>query len=203
MNYLTFQQAFQPFNVFSVNDIHKKFPDFDSRRLIEWQQKDYLIKIRRGYYCFKGADKGLHFIFYTANKIYVPSYISLESALSYYNFIPEGVFTTTSVTSRNTQDYNTSFGHFSFKHLKPVLFFGYTLVSEKEYTIQMASPEKAILDYLYLNKLNTEEDIKSMRWNRIVINETLDVGKFKQIQKAFDSKALNKRIQLFLKIIYD
>ena len=46
VKYLEFYNALTPYSVFSVKDIQKRFPDFDKRRLVEWQQKGYLVKVR-------------------------------------------------------------------------------------------------------------------------------------------------------------
>ena len=112
MNYLLFKKALEQFPVFSIQDIQKQFNDFDSRRLVEWQEKGYIIKLRRGYYSFEEVEKGESFRYFSANKMYTPSYISMESALSYYNLIPEGVFTTVSLTTRNTTTFRTPLGSF-------------------------------------------------------------------------------------------
>ena len=123
MKYLEFERGFKKYAVISIIDIKKRYPDFDNRRLVEWQQKGYLIKVKRGYYCFGERKKGEHFLYFTANKIYTQSYISLESALAYYNLIPEGVFIITSITTKNTANYDSSIGNFEYKHIKPNLFF--------------------------------------------------------------------------------
>lgn len=201
MDYLTFERAFRAFPVFSVKDIEKRFPDFDSRRLVEWQQKNYLLKVRRGYYCFEEIRKGEHFIFFAANKIWKPSYVSLESGLAYYNFIPEGVFMTTSMTTRNTASYATPIGSFDYKSIKPSLFFGYKLVRGNESTFKIAEPEKVILDYFYVNKLSNSDQIEAMRFNSNSINELVDLDKLTLYQKLFNSNVLDKRIQLFKKVI--
>ncbi|MEN8158174.1 MAG: hypothetical protein ABFS10_14575 [Bacteroidota bacterium] len=201
MNFLEFNKAFKPFSVFSVMDIHKKYPGFDHRRLVEWQQKGYLLKIRRGYYCFTERISGEHFLYFTANKIYSPSYISFESALAYYNLIPEGVFITTSATTRNTAKYASGIGNFDYKHLKPALFFGYKLLKEKDLTIKIAEPEKVILDYLYMNPLNSFEEIEAMRFNEIMVKELINFNKLHQYLRIVNSKVLEKRIRMFIKII--
>lgn len=201
MNYLAFERAFRTFPVFSVKDIEKRFPDFDNRRLVEWQQKNYLLKVRRGYYCFEESHKGEHFMYFAANKIWKPSYVSLESGLAYYNFIPEGVFITTSITTRNTASYATPVGNFDYKSIKSVLFFGYKLIQEEEFTFKMAEPEKVILDFFYSNKLNSLEEIEAMRFNEVRIKELVDMNKLAQYQKVFKSKVLDKRIRLFKKVI--
>ena len=79
MKYLLFKKALEQFPVFSVQDIRKQFNDFDSRRLVEWQEKGYIIKLRRGYYCFEEVDKGEAFRYFSANKLFSPYYISMES----------------------------------------------------------------------------------------------------------------------------
>ena len=200
MNYLEFEKALRTFPVFSIIDIQKRFPDFDKRRLVEWQQKGYLVKVRRGYYCFEERTKGEHYLYFTANKIYSPSYISMESALAYYSLIPEGVFMTTSITTKNTASYDTPIGNFEYKHLKPVLFFGYKLLQEKNFTIKIAEPEKLILDYFYINSLNSLEEIEEMRFNEILVKELINLEKLGKYQRVFGSKILNKRIQMFIKV---
>jgi predicted transcriptional regulator of viral defense system len=201
MNYLSFEKAFREFPVFSIRDIKKRFPGIDSRRLFEWQKKGYLHKIRRGYYCFYENIRDEKFLFFTANKIYSPSYVSMESALAYYSFIPERVFVTTSITTRNTASYDTSIGEFSYSHFKSVLFFGYRLIQENRVVIKMAEPEKAILDYFYLNRLNSIVEIEEMRFNEIQVKENLDFQKLRKYQNIFDSRILDKRIRLFKKVI--
>lgn len=199
MRYLEFEKAFKIYPVFSVKDIRKRYPGFDNRRLVEWQQKGYLLKVRRGYYCF-AEKKGEQFLYFAANKICAPSYVSLESALAYYSLIPESVFMTTSVTTKNTCSYDTAIGNFEYRHIKPSLFFGYRLL-QKKFTIKIAEPEKVILDYLYLNKLNTVEEISEMRFNEIRVKELIDFKKLNQYQRALDSRIINKRIRLFKETI--
>jgi predicted transcriptional regulator of viral defense system len=201
MNFLEFEKSLRTFPVFSTKDIKKRFPDFDNRRLVEWQQKSYIQKIRREYYCFQERIKDEQFLFFTTNKIYSPSYISMESALAYYDLIPEGVFITTSVSTRNTASYSTSVGDFFYHHVKPALFFGYRLLQKDDIAIKIAEPEKLILDYLYLKKLNSTVDIDALRFNKIQITELVDFDRLNKYQKIFDSKILDKRIMLLKETI--
>ena len=65
----------------------------------------------------------------------------------------------------------------------------------------MASPEKAILDYLYLNhQLNTIEDIEGLRLNMTTFNETINKDRLISYAACFESKKLNKRLILLNKI---
>jgi predicted transcriptional regulator of viral defense system len=202
MNYLLFKKALEQFPVFSSQDIRKQFSDFDSRRLVEWQEKGYIIKLRRGYYSFKEIEKGEAFLYFSANKLYSPSYISLESALSYYNLIPEGVFTTVSITTRNTTMFSSPVGRFSYRNVKVQLFFGYRLLNIGGHTIKMAEPEKSLLDYLYLNKIDTPDMLEGIRLNVSQLHDSLDFDKLHQYAGVFHSKVLQRRIQLLKKMIH-
>ncbi len=201
MNYLTFLKSLSEFPVFSIKDIKKRFPDFDSRRLVEWQQKNYIQKVRREYYCFRERKKDEQFLYFAANKIYSPSYVSMESALAFYNFIPEGVFMTTSISTRNTASYSTAVGNFSYKNVKTSLFFGYRLIQAEGFSIKIAEPEKVILDLLYLKKLDSENDIDALRLNEIQIKELVDFDKLDKYQQIFNSKVLHKRITILKEMI--
>ena len=112
-----------------------------------------VIKVKRGVYVF--GDKlrrqpisklGL------ANKIYFPSYVSLESALSYHGLIPEAVYVTTSVCEqRKKKLFKTPFGEFSYDYIPSSPFFmGVDSVSTESSTILMANPVKALFDLLYV-----------------------------------------------------
>jgi predicted transcriptional regulator of viral defense system len=202
MNYLEFEKSLKEFPVFSIRDIKKRYPDFDNRRLVEWQHKNYIQKIRREYYCFSERIKDEQFLFFASNKIYSPSYVSMVSALAFYNLIPEGVLMTTSISTRNTASYTTPVGDFSYNHLKPTLFFGYRLLQVDGLAIKIAEPEKVILDFLYLKKLNSQDDINALRLNKFQIIEIVDFDKLNQYQKIFNSKVLDKRIKLLKEIIH-
>jgi predicted transcriptional regulator of viral defense system len=199
--YLAFEKTFRDFPIFSIRDIKKRYPDFDNRRLVEWQQKGYILKIRRGFYCFKEHGRDENFLYYAANKIYSPSYVSFESALNYYSIIPEGTFTITSATTRNTANFETTIGNYTFRHLKSMLFFAYKLIQGNGFTIKIAEPEKVILDYFYLNKINSLEEMEGMRLNEIQLKKIIDFQKLQKYQNIFNSSILNRRVQLFKKAI--
>ena len=104
-----FKYKLSPIEVFSLKDIENYFPDLNSRRLYEWQLKKYIIKLRNCWYCFNDYPEGEAFSVFIGNKIYSPSYLSLELALSIHAIIPEAVYTATSVTTNKTMVFNTIF----------------------------------------------------------------------------------------------
>lgn len=129
MTYTEFRQKLRPFPCFSILEIEKHFPAFDSRRLVEWQDKGYIKKLRNQYYYFSDLRVDEQFQFFTANVLYRHSYVSMESALAHYGFIPERVFQITSCTTLKTNSFETPVGSFSYQRIKPSFFLDTSLNS--------------------------------------------------------------------------
>jgi len=202
MQYLEIKDNLKDFIIFSANDISKVDPGFYNQRLSEWQKKGYIKKIIKGYYIFSDAEINEPVLFIIANKIHDPSYISLEMALSYHGLIPESVYGVTSVTSRKTYTFKSQLAQFSYRRIKPELMFGYQLVPYQNHAWKIAEIEKAILDYFYINPaLKTEAEFEELRINKNSFQEKVDVGKLKNHLAQFHSKALEKRINCFIKYI--
>jgi len=202
MKYIELRENLKDFIIFTSQDIKKIEPNFDLRRLYEWQQKNYIKKVKRGYYIFSDLKINEKTLYFIANKIYKPSYISLESALSYYNLIPESVYTIISASSGKTNNFSNNIGQFSYRQLKSVLMFGEELIKYKNQNIKMASSEKALLDYFYLNPhLKNENDFYEMRFNKETFQEKVNIEKLNNYLKYFKNKNLEKRIKKLLKFI--
>ena len=203
MNYLSFREKLRDFAAFNLSDIRKIDAGFDLRRLSEWQAKGYLKMIRRGHYVFSDLEINESVLFLMANKIYTPSYVSLEMALSHYNLIPEAVYGITSVASRKTNYFKTDFGEFIYRHIKPQLMFGYKLIGYQGKIFKLAEPEKAVLDFFYLNThIEAEEDFEALRFNGEEFRENSDKDKIKGYLYAFKNKKLAKRVDKFLRYIH-
>ncbi len=201
MRFIDFKQHFEPFRVFSTLDIAKWDPDFDTRRLVEWQAKKYVVKIINRWYCFPDTISDEKLLFLIANRICAPSYVSFESALSFYGMIPEGVYTITAATSLKTKLFTTGAGTFSYRHLRPDLMFGYRLMEVQGQHVKIAEPEKVLLDYLYLNTTGANrEDFESLRINTVECQRQTEVGKLMKYLSLFKSKALEKRVMVFCKM---
>lgn len=202
MLYGKLQSQLKDFIVFSLTDIRKIEPDFHRRRLNEWQDKGYIRKLRRGYYMFADTKLNEETLFLIANKLYAPSYVSFEMALSYYGLIPEGVYLVTSVTSKKTEKFKTPIGEFSYRNLNPHLFFGYNLQLAGNQQYKLAEVEKAVLDYLYLNpKSATKADLEEWRFNGKDFLAQADLSKFDRYAKVFNSRSLERRAKQFMSFI--
>jgi len=202
MNYFIFQQKMKSFPIFSVSEIEKQFPDFDNRRLVEWQAKGYIQKLRNCYYYFSDLPINELSRYYIANQLYRPSYVSLESAFEHYGFIPEGVFQTISCTTLKSQRFETPAGTFVYHHLKKSIFFGYQLIPWGQHHYVFAEPEKAIIDYFYLNPdVQSIQDIEAKRWNIFAINEQIDRKKLDTYENYIASPALSKRLKILKELL--
>lgn len=197
MRYLEFRSLLEPFAVFSYPDILKVDPSFDRRRLVEWQNKNYIQKIRRGYYSFTDRKINEGLLLFVANSIYKPSYISLESALSYHNLIPEAVYLITAISTRKTVDFETPIAHYSYRHVKEELFFGYEMVQVGDYKVKIANPEKTILDYLYIKMIDERNELEGLRINRTHARVIINTGKLQSYLSLFNSRVMEKRVELF------
>jgi hypothetical protein len=112
-----------------------------------------LISIRRGLYIIgPKMDLPSPEPFLIANHLRGPSYVSLESALAYWNMIPERAYEISSVTIKTSKKYKNKVGRFSYKQLKtPYYSYGIrSIVSSPKQTMLVASPEKALCDKIVL-----------------------------------------------------
>lgn len=208
MNFIEFQNTYREFTLFSTNDIEKRFPGFDRKVLVVWQKKGYIQKIRNNWYCFAKQELNERDRFFIANKIYAPSYVSLESALSFYNFIPEGVFQVTSVSTLKTKQFDTPLGVFRYRNFKPELYFGYRLEQQPTQKrlagwFKIATPEKAIIDFVYLNPQYKDKlDFEGLRINWWEFEEKIDDQVLKNYLSYIDSTALTNRINNLLNLFH-
>jgi predicted transcriptional regulator of viral defense system len=205
MRYIKFRELFKDFTVFSSADIGSADPTFHRRRLNDWQDKGYVKKIINGYYLFSETPLNENVLFESANRIYQPSYISLEMAFSFYGLIPESVYGITSVSTRATRTFPTPLGTFLYRSLKPRLFFGYNLVEYGAHKhFKIATPEKAILDFLYFNpSLTKAEDIVGLRFNQEAFLQKVKEAVFFEYLDRFGQKTLSKRIEIFWRVMND
>ena len=199
MRYISFKDSLKEYTVFSLADIKSIDADFQLRRLHEWQKKNYIKKLIKGYYIFSDLALKEEVLFEIANRMYNPSYISLECALAYYSLIPESVYGITSISTRRTYTFSTPIAAFVYKTIKPQLFFGYTLVSYDHKSFKIASPEKALIDYFYLHpEIQTWSDYQSLRIDKEMFIHRINQKKLARFLDQYDQKKLKTRITSFL-----
>lgn len=136
------------------------------RQLSRWTRAARLHQLRRGLYALAPPfQKVKAHPFLVANRMVEPSYVSLQSALAHHGLIPEYVPITTSVTTRRPNRWDTPLGSYAFRHVKTDLFRDYRLLEvAKEQRAFVASPEKALLDLIYLEPgVDSHEYLQELR----------------------------------------
>ena len=133
-------------SLFTLNDFKRIFAIDNKNTLYKKVQrlkdKEIIKKLIKGKYLFlfqKPHD------FLIANFLYRPSYISLESALSFYGIITGFPYQVTSVTTKKSKRIIVDEKGYEYSQIKNDLFWGY----EKKEDFLIADKEKAFLDYLY------------------------------------------------------
>ncbi len=179
--------------IFSRNDLALLGYKVHDYQFSLWVKKGYLIRLKNGLYAFRREIKKLRGE-EIAFLLCQPSYISLESALAWYGFIPEIVYAFTSVTSRITRTFENRCGRFVYRHVKSPLLWGYVEMKTEHGLYLLAEPEKALLDYFYLNlgRINNKADFESIRLNKEQMEETLDRTKFLTYLQTFCVKKMEK-----------
>jgi predicted transcriptional regulator of viral defense system len=129
-------------------------------QLARWVKDGRLIKLHKGFYTLAEPYRKINPEFFSiANSLKSSSYVSLQSALSWYGLIPEFVPVTTSITTTRPQIIETPMGRFEYRHVNKKLFWGYKMLelSEKQQAF-VATAEKALLDLVYLTPGGDKEE---------------------------------------------
>lgn len=200
MTYTQFYNQWHSLGCFSVNQVHAIVPAFNRSNLYQWQQAGYIVPLRKGWYAFADYVQQPDYARFFAGKMCAPSYISLHTALSFYGIIPEAVVEITSVTTQKTCRYENAFGRFCYQTIRPRLYWGFepkTMRDGKQY--MMATPEKAIIDLLYLYpQYATEEDMRQLRLDEDWMQDELDKERLMGYVGRIGSPVITKRVRLLL-----
>lgn len=196
MNLATAQEEMKRVNLklFTILD-YKRILGIDyqlaKRSISRYTQRGFVIKARKGLYFFKNNPPHE---FEVANKVYQPSYISFETALSFYRIIPETIYEVMSATLRTTRTFNVNNIQYSYSKIKKNCFNGYKPIKIKNSTILIGEPEKALVDYLYLVALG----------KRRLAYERIDLSKIRKTKLLSYAKQFEKKkIKEIINNLYD
>ena len=186
--------------IFTLGDIKNLLPDKKAKtiknNLSRWASQGYFIKLKRDLYEF--IEHGLREKIpdlYVASRLYEPSYISLETALSIYSIIPDVAAGVTSVTTRPTRTFRNKYGSFFYRTCQPRAFTGYALMRYEGFKVHIADREKAIVDFLYY-RLRTGYllDFEEERLNKKILR-SLNWKKAFHYAKLFNHKTIKALTQ--------
>lgn len=163
--------------IFALSDIQRLFPKEKAKtiknNLSRWLAKGYFIRLKRDLY--EIVDKGVELNIpdlYVANRLYAPSYVSLEAALSFYSIIPDVAAAVTSVTTRPTRKFRNNYGSFFYRTCRQKAFTGYRLLASEGFKVYIADKEKALVDFLYYRlRSGRALDFKEERLNKRILRK--------------------------------
>lgn len=204
MRYFDFKTRVRPYPVITASLLDTL--DGDRRilrnQLSRWNKQGLIVRLKKGLYLLNPGDRAAQpSKFFLANQLVFPSYVSLESALAYYHMIPENVYAVTSVTTGKPGQHRSAEGSFTFRHVKPSLLFGFeTRRDERGYEFFLAGPEKALLDFFYLNlsRFAPDDDEVFSESYRLNARDVVRPARLKEMAVRFESAKLERVVNLFL-----
>jgi len=167
-------------------------------QLVRWVNTGKLIQLRRSLYALNRPFRKIEpHPFLLANRVRKASYVSLQSALSHYNMIPEYVPVVTSITTGRPDEVRTELGTYTFRHVRKPLFGGFLSVTVAPgQSAFMATPEKALLDLIYLTPGG---DLKAYIDELRLQNETaLSTQSLTDAARLFDSPKIDRAVAVIL-----
>lgn len=165
-------------------------------QLSRWVKTGKIYQLRRGLYSIaQPFQKTQPHPFLIANHLQKASYISLQSALSFYGLIPEVVNITTSVSTGRPERLETLLGTYEFRHIKTELLFGYQMTELGGQSAFVATPEKALLDLIYLQPGG--DSTAYLKELRLQNSEQLDLVLLQNLSEKFGTpKMQNAAIEI-------
>lgn len=169
--------------VFTFKDISIIWCDTNKKAVIAavnyYVKTGALYRIRRGVYAKdKNYDKSE-----LATKIFSPSYISFETVLARAGIIFQfygQIFIASYLTREITADGHT----YSYRKIKDSVLINHVGI-EHEKNLTVASPERAFLDVVYLNKDYHFDNLSNLNWEKVF--EILPIyGSNKRMQKKVE-----------------
>lgn len=152
INYYKFRKQIENSgkSYFTFNELNKFYKNKKSslkNLLSRWSKEELIFRLGKGYYCFDITK--LDYLNLACN-IIKPSYVSFEYALNYYGIIDQISQAITLTTVSRHKYFHLGPYTCEYTKLNKDLFFGY----EKVDNYYIASPEKALLDTIYLTSRN-------------------------------------------------
>lgn len=125
---------------------------FLKKRIYQLRQDGWLVSLKRGLYFItdissRGFVDASSFVI--AQAFVKESYVSLESAFSFYNFFEQMLRTTFSVNILKSNQYVFQKSIYRYFKVRQKLYFGFQTQNIDGCFVKVAYLEKAILDYLY------------------------------------------------------
>jgi predicted transcriptional regulator of viral defense system len=123
MKYRDIQPFLTKLQIFGTADLKMIDTKYHPAKISTWKKSGLIRQIIRGFYLYGQTEVDYALLCKMSNRIYAPSYVSLESAFSYYGLIPEQTFLIAAVSVDKTMRFDTDFASFSYRKIKSSLFW--------------------------------------------------------------------------------
>ena len=135
--------------------------NFVKKKINRYVKAGKLNAIRRGIYSKnKNYDK-----YELATKIYTPSYVSMETVLGAAG-ITFQLYGQIFVVSYTTKEIECDGQKYSYRKIKDTILTNQAGIESKE-NYSVASPERAFLDVVYLNKDYYFDNLSGLNWDKV------------------------------------
>ena len=172
--------------VFTLQEIALLFPEIPygnlKKRMSYFSKSGAIKKLSRGVYA-----KDQFNVFELANKVYTPSYISLETVLQKAGVIfqyYESIFAV-SYVSRTVEVGGRTI---VYRRMKKDVFLNKQGIEEQG-NVVIASPERAFLDAVFLYKNYHFDNLAPLNWDKIM-----------ELKNLYQSRAFNRRVEEYRQI---
>jgi len=176
----------RPETVFTINEVAQLFPKLENEsildRLYYFTKRGKIFRLRHGIYGKKEYSR-----FELANKIYRPSYISLETVLAKAGVVFQ-YYQTIFAVSYLTRMIAIDSIKIQYRQIKRSILTN-NLGIEEENGYFIATTERAFLDAVYIYKNYHFDNLRVLNWEKI--------NTFKKIYK---NMAFEKRIDGYYKL---
>lgn len=195
MDNLIFKLPKYPFDYLLLTDLLKGY-SYPRNKINSLLKKGIIIRVKKGLYLLSPEFGGVADQYMLANLIYGPSYISLDSALSFWSLIPERVETITSISNKRNKYFKTPVGNFSYQYSNDKIFYkGITIQENSNSGYLIASKEKALCDKIVsMKEIETINDMDTYLKDdlRIDFNELsgLDMDLLSDIANVYSSNSV-------------
>ena len=176
----------KPQTVFTLKDISLWFPEVPYNNLKErmsyFARSGSIKKLIRGVYAKETYD-----VLELANKLYVPSYVSLETVLQragvtfqYY----ERIFAMSYLSREVVVDGHTV----EYRRIKKEILLNKQGIEEQGVVV-IATPERAFLDAVFLYKNYHFDNLSTLNWEKIM-----------ELKYIYASRIFSKRVEEYYQI---
>jgi predicted transcriptional regulator of viral defense system len=171
-------------------------------QLNRWTKSGRIHQLRRGLYAVAPPYQRVKpHPFVIANRLQRASYVSMQSALAFYDLIPDTVNVTVNIAAGRPERLSTPLGIFEFRHIKPDLFKGYRMIDLSGQQALVATPEKALLDLIYLQPNGeTKEYLQELRLQNL---DRLNLDEMRKQAEAVNKPKLRRAVEIISNLAHD